>query len=250
VIVASGATMFAGILAFVAQNRKLKPFGIQPEPVREVTLSVEPERLPWVAWLGVVPLLLLAATALYLHTHWDSIPELRPVHWTIDGQPNRWAARSFKGVYGPLIMAAEMTLWLLGFALAAWYGARRSEPLRRPAFFLFVAMSCALGLTMSGLSIQPLINIPPAALAVVPMSVIASGVIYLIKKNREARGPLDPTPEECWKGGMLYYNPRDPVLFVGRRDGAGFTLNMGNRWSWAVLASPLLIALSGFLLAR
>jgi len=94
---------------------------------------------------------------------------------------------------------------------------------------------------------QPLIRLPGPALAGVSTAIILSSVVYLIKKNRESRGPLDPTPRECWKGGILYYNPNDPVLFVGRRDGAGFTLNMANPWSWAVLASPLVLMASGFL---
>ena len=54
-------------------------------------------------------------------------------------------------------------------------------------------------------------------------------------------------PNECWKGGILYYNPNDSAIFVGRRDGAGFTLNMANPWSWAVLGSPLLLMASGWL---
>ena len=97
---------------------KLKPFAVQPQPVRELELSAEPERLPWFAWLGLVPLLFLAAAALYLHAHWDDIPLRRPVHWGLDCQPNRWADRSFRGVYGPVIFGAAMSLWLFGFALA------------------------------------------------------------------------------------------------------------------------------------
>jgi uncharacterized membrane protein len=90
-----------------------------------------------------------------------------------------------------------------------------------------------------------LIGLPLAPLTAVFALVILGSIVYLIRANRAARGPLDPTPKECWKGGILYYNPDDPVLFIGRRDGAGFTLNMGNPWSWVVLGSPLLIALSG-----
>jgi uncharacterized membrane protein len=61
---------------------------------------------------------------------------------------------------------------------------------------------------------------------------------------------VDPTPNECWKGGMIYDNPNDAALFVARRDGVGFTSNMGNPWSWVMLGSiPVLIAI-GFLVLR
>ncbi len=220
--VASMLPIGVGIGGFVLQNSKLKTFAARPQPVRELELSPEPERLPWFAWIGLVPLLFIAVWALYLHNN------------------------SEKRIYGPLIFGAEMNLWLFGLGLAMWYGSRRSEPLRRPGLAVFVALGWIEALMMPSLALRTLINIPSAVLVGLPMAIIASSVIYLIKKNRESRGPVDPTPNECWKGGMLYYNPNDPVLFVGRRDGAGFTLNMGNPWSWAVIGSPLLLAVSAF----
>jgi uncharacterized membrane protein len=246
-MLASMTTILVGFTAFIIQNRKLRAFGLQHQPVRELELTGEPERLPRFVWLALVPMLIFAAIAVYLHLHWDSIPDRRPIHWGLDGQPDRWAERSFRGVYGPIILAAEMTLWLFGFALAVWYGARRSEPLRRPALTVFIVLTWVFALLMPGGTVQPLIRLPAVVPVALAMAVILSSVIYLIKKNRESRGPVDPTPNECWKGGILYYNPNDPVLFVGRRDGAGFTLNMGNRWSWIVIGSPLVIAASAFL---
>jgi uncharacterized membrane protein len=245
---ASGAMMVLGFTAFVIQNRKLRAFAIQPSAVRELELSAEPERLPRFVWLGLVPLVILAATAFYLHAHWDSIPERRPVHWGLDGQPNRWADRTPQGVYGPLVFGAGMTLWLFGFSLAIWYGSRRTEPLRRPALGVFTTLQWVLVLMIPGVAMQGLIRMPVGLLIAVSIALILGSVAYLIRANRNSRGPVDPSPQECWKGGILYYNPDDPVLFVGRRDGAGFTLNMGNPWSWVVIGSPLLIALSGFLI--
>ncbi len=97
-------TVLAGTVSFVAMNRKIKPFGVQPQPVRVAELNAEPERLPWFTWLGLVPLLLLAAAALYLNAHWDSIPARYPIHFDLNGNPNRWADRSIRGVYGPLFL--------------------------------------------------------------------------------------------------------------------------------------------------
>jgi uncharacterized membrane protein len=240
-ILAPMITIAAGFTSFVMQNRRLARFAVTPEPIRELELSDEPERLPWFAWLGFAPLLFLGAVAMYLHANWDRIPERRPVHWGLDGQPNRWVDRSVQGVYGPLILAAEMMLWLFGFALAIWYGSRRSEPLRKPALTVFLVLQWVLAVTIPGSALQSMLGIPVQVLVAVPIAIIAFTVVYLIKKNRQSIGPVDPTPRECWKGGILYYNPNDPVLFVGRRDGAGFTLNIANPWSWVVIGSPLLI---------
>ena len=223
--------MLAAWITFVMQNRKLRAFAVQPQPVRELELSTQPERLPWFAWLGLAPLVFLAATAVFLYANSDSIS----------------GNHTAREVYGPLIICAAMTLWLFGFALATWYGSRRSEPLRRTTVGVFVAFGWMLALLMPGLALQPLVNLPAPALVAPAMAIILFCVIYVIKKSRDATGPLDPTPNECWKGGILYYNPNDPVIFVGRRDGAGFTLNLANPWSWAVLGSPLVLMASAFL---
>lgn len=44
------------------------------------------------------------------------------------------------------------------------------------------------------------------------------------------------TPDKCWKWRVFYVNPNDPAIFVKKRYGIGYTLNFGNRWSWAVVA--------------
>jgi uncharacterized membrane protein len=243
-ILASGIMMVSGFAAFVVQHRQLRKFAVQPRPVRELELSTE--RLPRFVWSGLLPLVILAATAFYLHAHWDSIPERRPIHWGIDGQPNGWADRTPSNVYGPLAFGAGMTLWLFAFSLAIWYGTRRTESLRKPALAAFITLEWALLLVIVGIAMQALIRLPLVWMTLVPTLVMLGSIAYLIKANRDSRGPLDPTPTECWKGGILYYNPNDPVLFVGRRDGAGFTLNLGNPWSWVVIGSPLIVALSVF----
>jgi uncharacterized membrane protein len=60
---------------------------------------------------------------------------------------------------------------------------------------------------------------------------------YLVAERAR---PRSETPESGWKG-IFYVNPNDPSLFVEKRYGIGYTLNFGNRWSWAVMG--LILAL-------
>jgi len=46
--------------------------------------------------------------------------------------------------------------------------------------------------------------------------------------------------DKRWKWGMFYVNRDDPQIFVPKRYGIGYTLNFGNRWSWAAVALILL----------
>jgi uncharacterized membrane protein len=41
--------------------------------------------------------------------------------------------------------------------------------------------------------------------------------------------------ESSWILGRLYFNRSDPTLFIERRMGLGYTLNLGNPWSWVVM---------------
>ncbi len=53
----------------------------------------------------------------------------------------------------------------------------------------------------------------------------------------------DRTPDECWKWGLIYYNPDDPALMVEKRFGIGWTINFAHRGAWICLAL-LIVAVS------
>jgi uncharacterized membrane protein len=240
-----------GMAAFVAQNRKLKPYAIQPPLARETTVG-PPEPLPWFTWLGILPVLLLAGSAVYLNSHWDLIPERFPVHFDINMRPNRWATRTVRGVYGPLVLGGEITVWLFGLALAAWYGSRRSDPMRKPAVVVMLTVEFTIALVFAAIPLRQAtgIPIPIPVMALGPLVLVIPALIYAMRESNKPRDPIDPTPNECWKSGIIYYNPNDAALFVQRRDGVGFTVNMGNRWSWAIYGSLFLVLASMPLVLR
>jgi uncharacterized membrane protein len=58
--------------------------------------------------------------------------------------------------------------------------------------------------------------------------------------RREVRG--DATPDHAWKfGGLIYFNPRDPAIWVENRIGPGYGLNMGNPRAWLLIAGMMLV---------
>jgi len=40
-----------------------------------------------------------------------------------------------------------------------------------------------------------------------------------------------------WKAGLLFYDSRDPRIIVRNRFGVGWTLNLANKWAWAILGT-------------
>ena len=50
----------------------------------------------------------------------------------------------------------------------------------------------------------------------------------------------DATPDHAWKvGGLFYFNPHDPAIWVEKRFGLGYTLNMGNSRAWLLIGMML-----------
>lgn len=91
----------------------------------------------------------------------------------------------------------------------------------------------------------------PLPFRAAPFALLVVGpvVVRVLRRDAATAGaPIgDTTPDACWWFGRIYANRQDPALFVERRFGLGYTLNLGNGWSWLVLAT-FLVALSLLLL--
>jgi uncharacterized membrane protein len=192
--------------------------------------------------------LILAGTGWYLSQHWNQIPAIFPVHWGVDLQPNRWAHRTFKGVYGILFIGGSILLLLYGVGLNLLFGTRRgpgdTRLIRAFCTALFVIMT-SLAASMAAVAIHPLMgetNRFPAAFPVallMPLLVIGLAMIPVIRATRQMPEREDSTPDECWRMGNFYYNPDDPALMVRNRVGYGYSANFGRPFNKFVF--PLLI---------
>ena len=80
----------------------------------------------------------------------------------------------------------------------------------------------------------------PLLFRVAPFVVLIGGSLAIhVMRGLAApqRPPIgDTTPDSRWILGRLYFDRRDPALFVERRLGLGYTFNLGNPWSWLVMA--------------
>lgn len=227
-------------------------YGQRRSEVRATSLS--PDRAPEHTnlWLVVPPLLALAATAFYLHAHWDLLPERFPVHWGLDGQPNHWASRTWMGVYGPLLMAGFLNLF---FAAFAWGLARisRKTVMRYVTIRMLLLLTYPLTFSLVMAALLPLVRLP-IWLAPTAILVFVAGLLYW--SYRKISTPVgvneipEPQNDSYWKAGVFYFNPSDPAIFVSKRVGIGYTMNFANKVSWIVLAGTLLIILLPALLLR
>ncbi len=234
ILAAHAGTLLIAGLAFWWQNRKLMPAAVQPVRVAEAAITVTPERLPSFAWLGAGPFLFLGMAALFLEAHWSQIPARFAVHWGLDGLPDRWSERTFRGVYGPLVFGAGLCVSLFVMALATWFGSRRS-PMRRVLFGTGIASEYLVGCLLSVLAIGPLVRVPLWAILLGTAACVALMLMTVSRAMAEPGGRVEATPNSCWKLGLFYFNPVDSALFVEKRIGIGYAVNYGNPLSWLVM---------------
>lgn len=242
------ATALIGAAAFAAQYQELRSASVAMPAVRESVVAA-PQPLPWFAWLGLLPLLFLAGVSLFLFLRWDQIPVRFPIQVDFQGIPHRWAERTIMGVYGGVIAAGAYASLMFAFALASWYGSRQSEVMRKPVMATMLAAEAAAAVLFGipALRFRGGLDISSLWMLLGPLLLVLA-TIYSIRVVNRPHKPA-PLPNECWKGGIWYYNPNDAALFVESRRGAGFALNLANRWSWVLVAANI-AALTSFSLVR
>jgi uncharacterized membrane protein len=153
-------------------------------------------------------------------------------------------------VYGLLLWGAELCAWVLIMALAGWFGSRRSRS--RPVMLgCTIAFEYFFALLFALFAVQGLLGIPAWVITLSPIAILIPLITVMRNKISEITEPTDPTPNECWKGAIFYYNPNDAALFVQcRHQTFTYTLNFANPWSWVLLLGlALVIASAPFVLA-
>ena len=168
----------------------------------------------------------------------------------MNGAPNGWANRDWRGVYGPLLVGAYLNAVFLTLAWIMSHESRKTVmryvTVRGLQFLLY-----PMTLTFVLAALWPLLN-TPVWLGQGVMLVSIVGLFYWSFRKISAPAAKDEVPEpQCddyWKAGFFYWNPDDPAIFVSKRVGIGYTMNFANKWSWIAMTTILLAFLvPGFL---
>lgn len=256
--------------AFLAARRRTAPYHVEPSPQREAALQPRQISLAggWLAQIG--PFLILAGAVLWLVLRWDDIPARIPVHWGIQGRPDRWANKSPAAVFGTVAVGVLLCLLISSLWYATLRGARRiyssgpraahEKHFQRAVSCFLLGMEYWLALLMGLLSLAALRPHPEAPMsALLPIllgqTILIAAIFFIIFRAGQGGWRLDwaeeskvadtapvgdRTPDECWKLGVFYVNRNDPALFVEKRFGIGWTVNLANPRAWLVLGAILL----------
>lgn len=233
--------------AMAVAHRRALAYAVPADSAVEVNLTAPRETFPGGPLAMLAPVAAIGVLALWASRHWDRLPERFPVHWGLHGA-DRWILRTPAEVYGWLGFNAAFSLLFVVLGAGILYRSRRGSTgcsvaweerrFRRINVQIFLVLACLPAAQAWIITLHP----PAIELWLMGVATAIAAIYYAVlirNRPRLSARAGDHTPDRCWKLGIFYFNPADPAVFVVQRFGIGYTVNLGNRWSWAMLGTVL-----------
>lgn len=264
------------VILYVLFYRQVKPFAASDGEQRFASVLRRRHLSEYTnLYLEAAILLLTVIPSLFLIYYYPQLPERIPVHWNWRGQPDGWAHKSF----GTVFFLSMMLVYMQGLFLLVKHGLigvkmtlpgeRTEEYLKGKEEFLNVTMrlmdwvrvliatmlgSLLLNIVFSSVeqlryltTIAALIDSLSTLLLVACSAYFIARLVSIDRRLKRTVGRVyvqrGRDAAHWYAGGLFYYNPDDPSLFVEKMVGFGYTFNMANRWVYAYLAYIILLPL-------
>ncbi|TCW38109.1 putative membrane protein [Thermohydrogenium kirishiense] len=213
--------------------------------------------------------ILTLAVGIYMY---PNIPQRIPVHFNFRGEADSFADKSILSVFSICIVQTVMTA-LMFFSYKMIELAKQqidpSDPeiskeknlrFRRiwSGFVVFasIIINAMLMVTafivygvggswQNNMAIFSLLMVLVITIVVIVISIKTGqgGERIKIGHENEKLTSVDRDDDKYWKGGLIYYNPDDPALFVEKRFGVGWTFNFARPTAWLFILAIILIIL-------
>lgn len=235
--------------------------------IADLSIRFQDEMLPWYVYL--LPIIMTVGVIGYSIIQYDLLPKQIPTHWGITGEADRFTEKTpMSAILMPLTLLVMQIMFLgiqigtkkSGIKLSATSTSAsrmRQLTLRKYSSWLIFFVSFLLTIMFSFFQLK---TIHPdlfdgmimVATPIIFLFVVLAGTIaFAVKVGRSDKIPSDGTEEEItdfdedthWKGGLVYFNRRDPSIFVEKRFGVGWTLNFGNPIGFLIVLVPLAVIL-------
>jgi uncharacterized membrane protein len=254
-------------ISYMAFHRQAFAFGLPAEGNTTRVASLRPRSSGTLifSWWELVPLSVIVLTAILLAMRYPTAPSAIPLHFDPAGHATRFATKSPWTFFS--LIGVQLSVWAILTVLGAGVSMARVAPSTAAAGEAYRRMWVRLILvmktgTMNLLSISYLLTTshsssgtlvgPMAVLPIVLNVTLLTLMLVLVLRYGQSGWRLlrrtgsqltthgDATPDGAWKGGLFYYNPNDPALFVEKRSGPGWTMNFGHSRALLVLIGLLL----------
>lgn len=211
----------------------------------------------------LIPYLIIVLSSIYVISQYNSIPNKIPTHWGPTGVPDAYAQKSILSVFSSIFMSLGMGIIIYISSIQSLKSRAKLNPenitesknshlyyLNKFAIaFLILNISCEILLvtiliaTINGGNINIYIMWPDTIVVVIASIYLTYLYYKSPNKSKNAVYSVDDN-DSNWILGTFYNNPNDPSLFVQKRFGVGWTINIGITKGKILFFLPLLILLA------
>ncbi|HHX60111.1 MAG TPA: DUF1648 domain-containing protein [Epulopiscium sp.] len=208
-------------------------------------------------WYFLIPILITLVVSIISFVNYDVFPDLLPMHYNAAGEIDSWTNKTYLSVFMVPIISLAMTglfyyIYIIVGKSKQQISAKRPQVSgsqnrkHRKIWSCYTVASAALmnilfgylQLIMLRKSVEKAEEIMFVTLGLTLLMVIGTLVIGIYTGNGGSKlkviggGQEETTEEESdddqyWKWGLFYYNANDPSVFIEKRVGIGWTMNMG-----------------------
>lgn len=212
--------------------------------------------------LLIIPTLVLTLVGIYVLSQYNSIPDVIPTHWGFSGEADAFSDKTFVSVLTQVGMMVGLGVIICISAISSLKSRAKlsidkfDESKKANLYYLskfaisFVILSIGTHIMFinillaicSGGNVDPYILWPSTVLIIV--TAIYQTYIYYKSPNKSKSAVYSVDDDDSmWILGSIYNNPNDPSLFVQKRFGAGWTINIGTTSGKLFFALPFIIIL-------
>ena len=212
--------------------------------------------------LHLIPLIVITIVVVYALANYNSIPDVIPTHWGASGNADAFADKSF-------IKILAIVGMMIGLGVVIYISSISSLKTRAKLSinsidnskkahlhylnmfgftFLILNIGCEvlfidiLIATINTSSVNPLILWPTTIIII--LTAIYQIYLYYKSPNKSKNAVYSIDDDDSlWIFGCIYNNPDDPSLFVNKRFGAGWTVNIGTIKGKIFFILPFIIVL-------
>lgn len=219
-----------------------------------VSMSFHREKLTYSNLWFLFSFLLAIIVIFFTFNNYHLIPEQIPMQYSFSGEVTNWAEKSYRSVLLFPVMILYMTLLFIFIntviaraklqidSANPEISLKQNVTFRRRWSLFMIITGTALNLLFAFNTFTLFYDVNPTVLTIVIISftlLIIGGAIYLsittgqggsrvkhgtVTHNGKA---VNRDDDKYWKLGVFYFNPGDPALFLEKRFGVGWTINLG-----------------------
>ncbi|MCA0971218.1 DUF5808 domain-containing protein [Halobacillus litoralis] len=282
-----GATVLlylvASFFVYLSYHKRMKAMKAEKQWQKEqaqrtvIDTSFRQEKLTYSNFWFLVPFGIAAFMFIVTFNFYDQMPERIPMQYNFEGEVTNWAEKSYRTAILMPVMQIFMTFLFLFVNTVISRAkqqvsaenpeeSKRQNVIFRRRWSLFIIVgSIAMALLFGVVQWSFLFEVPSWMLIYVPLLfagglTIASIILAFttgqggsrvrVQSNQNGE-VIDRDDDRYWKLGQFYFNQNDPAVFLEKRFGVGWTVNLARPLAWVfflviiVLAVGLPILLGG-----